>query len=368
MITPEIPPRWTGQIDGPLKSAVRRVPLLSLATPANAASERARLVDAFASGRPRQPEWRYAPFGTSAVKRDLETILTELEKSEPSPLRDIYAARIRELAREADLCEAIGTPALASLAEVRFKSPQAQNTVDAEALANAWIAEEVAAQPSAGVLVRSDAPDPRSLLSRMRAEVGRLCLPFSVVVHPELSSLAATGERTILIAGGRLLSEEATRRTVMHETHGHALPRTRAALLAPGIFQVGTAHGIDEQEGYALCLESRSEALGSLRRRELAARYVAVEAMCGGASFVDAVLFLVETHGIPVPEAILVAERCFRGSDGSFAGLGRERIYLETFLRVRDWLAVHPSDERVLASGQLSLDSISTLRGFVTHV
>jgi hypothetical protein len=363
--TPEVPPGWTEQIDRPLKSAVRRVPLLGLATPANAASERARLVAAFASGQPRQPEWRYAALPMSEVKRDLETILTALEKSTHSSLRDIYAARIGELVEEADLCEAIGTPVLAALAEVRFKAPVAEDTVKARALASAWIGEKLSVPESAGVLVRSDDSDPRSLLSRMRAEVGRMCLPFSVVVNPDLSSLAATGERTILIAGGRLLSEETTRRTVLHETQGHAVPRTRASLLAPGIFQVGTARGIDEQEGYALCLESRNDALGAVRRRELAARYVAVEAMRNGASFVETVLFLANTHGVSLPEAILVAERCFRGSDGSFAGLGRERIYLETFLRVSDWLAVHAADERVLASGQISLDSITTLRGFV---
>jgi len=85
----------------------------------------------------------------------------------------------------------------------------------------------------------------------------------------------------------------------------------------------------------------------------------------GGASFVDAVLLLESAHGVPIAEAILVAERCFRGSDGSFAGLGRERIYLETFLRVREWLATRAADERVLASGQISLDSIATLRGYV---
>ena len=217
MSTPEVPPAWTERIDRTLKSAVRRVPLLSLATPANAASERARLVDAFASGHPRQPEWRYATLPMSEVKRDLASILAELEKSPRSSLRDIYAARIGELVQEAELCEAIGTPAFAALAEVRFKPPLAEDAVNARTLASAWIAERPSDGESAGVLVRSDDPDPRSLLSSMRAEVGRLCLPFSVVVHPDLSSVAATGERTILIAGGRLLSEETTRRTVIED-------------------------------------------------------------------------------------------------------------------------------------------------------
>ena len=57
-----------------------------------------------------------------------------------------------------------------------------------------------------------------------------------------------------------------------------------------------------------------------------------------------------------------MAERAFRGGDGSSPGLGRERVYLESFVRVRAHLAAHPDDEAVLASGQIALEAIETLR------
>ena len=358
------PPDWTAKVDPLLQGLVRRVTLLSSATPRNAEAERARLIEAFTQDRPSNPTWQYAPRDVREARRELGILASHLDTLGATPLRDIYLARVTELTEEAALCEAIGKPTLAPLAEARFLP--AKNADDARALAEEWIASGAEEGLPVGPWVRSDDDgDPRSLLSQMRAEIGRLRLPFAVVVHPDLSSLAATGERTILVAGNRLLSEETTRRTVMHEVLGHALPRARATSLSPAIFQAGTARGIDEQEGFALCIEQQRKALGPARRRELAGRYLAVCAMREGRSFRETVLTLRKDRGLSPAEAVHVAERCFRGSDGAFAGLGRERIYLETFLRVRDWIEAHPDDETILSSGQVSLDSLATLRPFV---
>jgi len=192
-------------------------------------------------------------------------------------------------------------------------------------------------------------------------EVGRLALPFAVVVQPSLSALAATGERHILIASGRMIAREDVERTVMHEIEAHAIPRTRAAQARLAIFQIGTARGVDDQEGLALVLEERGNYLSPRRKRELAARHLAVEAMDGGATFGDALSALIKEHGLPANEAVLVAERAFRGGDGTSPGLGRERIYLEAFLRVGEHLKRKPTDEGILTSGQVSLDSIPVL-------
>ena len=119
----------------------------------------------------------------------------------------------------------------------------------------------------------------------------------------------------------------------------HAIPRARSQQARLAIFQIGTARGIDDQEGFALVLEDRHGFLGPKRKRELAARHLAVEAMDGGARFHENVEALVKEHGLTVREAIYVAERTYRGSDGTTPGLGRERIYLEAFIRVGEHLA-----------------------------
>ena len=59
------------------------------------------------------------------------------------------------------------------------------------------------------------------------------------------------------------------------------------------------------------------------------------------------------------------AERAFRGSTGETAGLGRERVYLAGYARVTERLLAKPDDEKVMASGQVAVEAIDALRGYV---
>jgi hypothetical protein len=84
--------------------------------------------------------------------------------------------------------------------------------------------------------------------------------------------------------------------------------------------------------------------------------------MLGGASFADVAAMLVEAHGFDAWDAVVIAERAFRGGDGTRPGLGRERVYLEALVRVRDHLARHPEDEAVLAAGQVAVDAVEGIK------
>jgi hypothetical protein len=84
--------------------------------------------------------------------------------------------------------------------------------------------------------------------------------------------------------------------------------------------------------------------------------------MDDGASFVEAARALVRGYAFAAAEAVIVAERAFRGGDGASRGLGRERVYLESWLEVRARLSARPEDERVLASGQVALEAVDALR------
>jgi hypothetical protein len=158
--------------------------------------------------------------------------------------------------------------------------------------------------------------------------------------------------------------EEDAARTVLHEVEGHARPRARSRDARLALLRVGTARGVDDQEGHALLLEERAGLLGPHRRRQLAARHRAVEVMVAGASFADVASMLVEEHGLEAIDAVVIAERAFRGGDGTHPGLGRERVYLESFLRVRAHLEAHPDDETVMASGQVAVEAIGALRAW----
>jgi len=362
----DLPP-WLVRAERLLSEAVRTVRLLGSVVPRNAAQERARLVAAFEAGGSASPRWSYARTDHTSLRKALAAAAHRLG-AEPHPIAQLYAARARELEIEAALASEAGTNVLGALARARFRSLSPQAAGEATILARKWIAEgreALASEPAPSELLTSDSTEKGSLLTRMREEVGRLQLPFAVVVQPSLAALAATGERHILVAAGRRTTRDDVERTVMHEIEAHAIPRHRASLARLALFQIGTARGIDDQEGLAIVLEDRGNFLSPRRKRELAARHLAVEAMDGGATFTDAVSALVKEHGLLPSEAVLVGERAFRGGDGVAPGLGRERIYLEAYLRVKHHLDRKPTDEGVLTSGQVSLDAISVLAPIV---
>jgi hypothetical protein len=341
--------------------AARLVQPLATLTPTDGCSERRRLVSQLCAGRPLAPRWSYSPVPHDELRRALDAAEEELVGRD-EPLAALYLARVRELRLEADLCAAAGTSAVARLARLRFAPPDEAVERAAADLSLRWLRDP--APLPCGDRIRSDAPDPGSLLSRMRRAVGETRMPFAVVACSGLAPLAATGERIILVAAGRMVCEEDAVRTVLHEVEGHARPRARAEGARVALFGAGTAKGTDHQEGLALLLEERAGLLSARRRRQLASRHRAVVAMLGGATFGDVATMLV-AQGIEPADAVLAAERVFRGGDGSRPGLGRERIYLESLLRVREHLAESPEDERVLSAGQVSVDAAPALRAWV---
>ena len=356
---------WLSRAERLLFEAVRSIRLLGSVVPRNAQAERVRLTAAFEAGQVTQPRWTYARSDHGLLRKALASAASRLA-SEPQPIAHLYAARARELEIEAAIASEAGTAVLGALARSRFRSSDREAAGEATILARKWISEgREAVEPTADQLTASDSTGEGSLLTRMREEVGRLRLPFAVVVQPSLSALAATGERHILVAANRLVTKDDVERTVMHEIEAHAIPRTRAQSARFAIFQIGTARGIDDQEGLALLLEERGEFLSPRRKRELSARHLAVEAMDGGASYADAVQALIKEHGLGAREAVMVGERAFRGGDGSSPGLGRERVYLEAFLRVKAHLDKRPIDESVLTSGQVGIEAIDTLAPYV---
>lgn len=349
------------EIERLLVRAAREIQLLAALTPTNALVERDRLTAELGAGRTAQPCWTYAPVDHAALRAALDDAAASLSEAS-DPIELAYLRRARELSLEAALCEAAGTGRVGALSRARFEPADAALAEQASFLCATWLADPPPAAAPASDLVESDSSDPRSLLSRMRAAVGHHRLPFAVVVHQSLAPLAATGERVILVARARPVSDEDAARTVAHEIEGHALPRAAAAASLLPLLRIGTARGCDDQEGRALLVEQRLGFLGTRRRRQLAARHRAFEAMQRGASFHDAASMLLRDGGLGTLDAVVAAERVFRGGDGTRPGLGRERIYLESLVRVRAHLERHPGDDRVMARGQVGIDEIATVK------
>lgn len=350
-------PRWTARATAALAGASARVRVVAANTPANLRDELARLTQAFEQGGAAEPRFTYEPAPASPeLRRALDEMADELGKL--GALGEIYAARAREIADDAALCDAAGKPDLWRAARRRFERRDGfDDEADQEALS--WL-DEPAPPPGDDEPVRSDDEgSPRSLVSRMRAEIGRRKLPLRVVVRENLASLAATGDAHVQVIAGCPLSTRDVERTVMHEIEGHAEPRARAAAMSLGIFALGTARGADDQEGRALWLERRAGFLDHGRRREIAWRHVAARSVEARADFVTTVRLLA-SRGAPLGIAVRISARVHRGG-----GLAREAVYLPALLRVSAAMERDPDLDAVLRVGRVSVDAAPALRAYL---
>jgi hypothetical protein len=359
---------WVKSADRALALSADRIKLIRAVTPANAASELALLEEAFLRRSPRLPRWTYDVHPVSSeLCFGLEKLAGFLE--EVSPLGQVYAARARELCLEASIIDAVGTPRLGARAEERFVCRTEEARADrrkADELAAAWTrggdneGGEDSRTARRALRERSrtcDAGDPSSLISRMSCEAGRHKLPMRIVLQPGLASLAATGDGVILVAPHKWVAPRDVERTVLHEIAAHALPRARAASAPLGICAVGTAYGIDDQEGRALLIERSAGFLDGPRRRELGLRHLAACAALEGANLID-VARLLQERGATTEEAVRIGARVLRGGCRASGGLAREIVYLPAFSRVERALSGQFAavTERMMAGGRIAAD------------
>ena len=354
-------PRWARQATAALVGAGSRVRVIAANTPLNLRCELVRLERAWRTSGATAPRFTYdAPADHGGLRGVLDVVAAELDRH--GPLGEIYAARAREVAEDAALCEAAGTAGLWAAARRRYRRRD-RFDAEADATADAWLAEPWAGGTPGGdgtPEVRSDDEGSgASLVSRMRQEIGRRRLPLRVVVKDNLASLAATGDGFVQIVAGRPLHRRDVERTVLHEIAGHVEPRLRAAEAPLGIFAVGTARGADDQEGRALVLERAAGFLDLGRRREIALRHLAARSVEAQADFVETARFLLD-RGAGLEPALRIAARAHRGG-----GLGREAVYLPALLRVEAALAEDCGIDRVLASGRVAVDDAPALRAWI---
>jgi hypothetical protein len=351
------PPRWALRATAALAEAGGRVRVIAASTPVNLRHELARLERAWQATGAEAPRFAYeAPPDHQGLRGALDAIAGELETR--GELGEIYAARARELVDDASLCEAAGTPGLWALARRRY-ARRDRFDAEADATAEAWLAERTPAARLEGPEpeVRSDdEQSPVSLVSRLRQEIGRRRLPLRVTIKDNLASLAATGDGEVLVVAGRTVAGRDVERTVLHEIEGHVEPRVLASRARLGIFAVGTARGVDDQEGRALFLERAAGFLDLDRRREIALRHLAARSVEAQADFVSTVRLLLD-RGAALEGALRIAARAHRGG-----GLGREAVYLPALLRVDAAIAADPDIDRVLRAGRVAVDAAPALR------
>lgn len=333
--------------------------LIAAATPSNYAAEVERITQCVGRKERTVPRLEYRrDEGRQSIASQLLRFADGVEVDSSDPCHDLLAGRVREVCLELSLADAVGTSDVLPLARSRY----GVRCLDADRLADAWIADHCEAMQRAASepkIQSADPRNPRSLLSRMREEVARVVPGFRIERTSRLMSFAATGETMILVAEGRLMTEVDVERTVVHEVHGHALPQSKARAAEHPVFRVGTARGSDHQEGYALYLEGRFGHLHGARRAELGFRHLAARSVLDGASFAD-ILDALLCRGAPPTSAARIALRAHRGGVDGVGGIAREAIYLPAWLRVE---AISNAPElEALGHGRVSVDAAPRLQ------
>jgi len=271
----------------------------------------------------------------------------------------LYAGRARELADEATVASSVGTSGFWPAARRRF-APRDQFDAAADALSARWLdGGPHEAGPESSETIRSDDDrDPRSLVSRIRQELGARRLPLRVVISRDLASLAATGDGAVQVVADRPLTRRDVERTVLHEIEGHVLPRLAATTVPLALFALGTARGSDDQEGRALALERAAGFLDSGRRRELALRHVAARSVERGEDFLATAARLAAHEERP-SELLRIACRAHRGG-----GLAREAVYLPALLRT-EAASEDGGVEAMMRLGRVAVDAAPVLHAWM---
>jgi hypothetical protein len=343
------------QLDEVLLRAERTIALLDRCRARNHVAELDRLRRAWRAGRRLEPRFEYAPAPQlHATRAALEAALNRCQGA--GPWGALYAARAVELDREAAVVEALGAAEFGARAAARFAVDDGPHGRQAELWARAWIDAPPDGSLGTDAVLSDDERDPRSLVSAMRRAVGRLRLPFRVILEKALGCAAATGDGVILVRAGAQYTSRTVMRVVVHEIEGHVLPRHRARAESCGLFAVAGAGGSDDEEGRALLLERRHGCFDVERRRELGRRHLAALSVRGGASWSETTAFLLEL-GTPADEAVEVASRAHRGG-----GLARELVYLPALFRVDAALTNDAELEPWLERGRIGVAAALSVR------
>src|SRR6187401_794720 len=161
-------PRWVERANHALAAAAQRLRVIAANTPRNLREELDRLHPLWMRGDAPAPRFVYEPpLDYEELRRALAGSSVDLERE--GELGAIYAARARELAFEASLCEEAGKPGLWAAARRRY--PRRDHfDAHADQLAEAWLKDVLAgAEEDAEATVRSDDErNPASLLVRLR--------------------------------------------------------------------------------------------------------------------------------------------------------------------------------------------------------
>lgn len=302
--------------------------LLSL-TPINTAEAMQLFL---ADGAKTPPEFRYRPLTVDPdiAKRDLYEI--DLAMLEDPTLERLLCAKRRELDYQLTMLATRNTPGFRPASQLLYGAVDAELLGDAHAI---LAATGRGALRGEAVGAEDIATAARALIERYRRADNRF--DATVEVRDDVSGLLVSGHK-LMIARDSRVAKGRVEPLLAHEVSVHLLTCCNGAAQGLTIFRTGLAHYEGIQEGLGVFAEWAVGGLTRARFRLLAGRVVAVDAMLGGADFIETWRRLSRDFGFTGPAAFNIAMRVFRSG-----GFAKDAIYLKGFRQAVDLVAAGAS-------------------------
>ena len=278
----------------------------------------------------KMPGFRYRPLTVDADQAKRALYAIDLRRVEDPILETLFAEKRRELDLQ------LGMLAGRNTADFRYASMMLYGAVEPSLLARGRdiLARVEGGRGEAGESIGAAEVEKgaRALVTRYRKADPRFAA--RIRVRDDIPAGLMVSGHTLMIASGTHMPRHRLDALLQHEISIHLLTCVNGDAQGLKIFRTGLAGYEGVQEGLGVFAECAVGGLTRARLRLLAARVVAVDAMIGGASFVEAWRVLRDDHGLGARMAFNIVARVYRSG-----GLTKDAIYLRGFQEVLDLLA-----------------------------
>jgi uncharacterized protein (TIGR02421 family) len=270
----------------------------------------------------KEPQLRYRPLTVDPdlAKRDLYAI--DLSTLEDPTLEQLFAEKRRELDAQLTMLATRNTPSFLAASMFLYGAVDDDLLADAEVI----LASTATDPPRGETVGATEIAAAASDLVRLYREKG--AFDASIEVRDDVSGLMVSGS-SLFIGSDSLMPRHRLRSLLAHEVSIHLLTYFNGAEQGLNLFRNGLAGYEGVQEGLGVFAEWATGGLTRTRLRLLAGRVVAVDAMLGGAGFIDCWRLLHKEHGFTRRGAFGITARVFRSG-----GLAKDAIYLQGFRAV----------------------------------
>ena len=286
-----------------------------------------------AGKRNKDPDFRYRPLSVSPdlAKRDLYAI--ELRAVEDPVIETLFREKQQDLDQQLMMLQRRNTRAFRYVSLLQYGGVEKPLLEQAHAIL-AHVGPDDAGRASVAMVDCNDIKQAaETMISRYRHKVPEFKSAMVCLREDIPPGLMVSGE-SLLVATTTRMTRARLDALLQHEVGVHLLTCINGNQQGLGIFGAGLAGYEGVQEGLGVFAEFVSGGLTVARLRLLAARVLVVDAMLGGAGFIDCHRLLHQDHGFTSLRAFNIVARIFRSG-----GLTKDAIYLRGFNQVFAFVA-----------------------------